>query len=77
MMDRDECIRACDQTTAILRQHGVYPGHRFEAEIRGRVRTCVFSRIGRTGRMICHEEGEPDMQSSWAWKTEDFLKHIT
>jgi len=54
--------------------HGFCPGMRYQAEIRGRVRTCVFSRIGGTGWMICHEEGEPDMQSSWACSPESFLK---
>jgi len=53
---------------------GFRPGMRYQAEIRGRVRTCVFSRIGGTGWMICHEEGEPDMQSSWACSPESFLK---
>lgn len=61
-------------TQEFCRQHKIRPGMRFRAEIRGRERDCVFSRIGATGWMICHEEGEPDMQSCWAVEPEQFLK---
>ena len=54
--------------------HGLRPGMRYRAVIRGRERSCVFSRISGTGWMICHEEGEPDMQSSWACSPEEFLE---
>lgn len=63
-----------ETTMAFCQSQGLYEEKRFQAEIRGRVRTCVFSRIGGTGRLICHEEGEPDMQSSWAWTPETFLE---
>jgi hypothetical protein len=63
-------------TEAFLRKVGVHPGYRYETEIRGRVRQCVFSRIGATGWMICHEVGEPDMQSSWAISPREFADKV-
>ena len=62
-----------ESTASFLSKRGIRPGHRYRSEIRGRVRDCVFSRIGGTGWMICHEVGEPDMQSSWAVKPEQFV----
>jgi len=67
MTDRDECIRKCEETREFLRKRGIRPGFVFDTNK-------VFSRIGRTGYMICHPAGEPDMQSSWAMKPEDFVK---
>ena len=61
-------------TQSFCASRGIHPGKRFRAEIRGRIRSCVFSRIGATGYMICHEEGEPDMQSSWTWSPEDYIR---
>ena len=75
-MDHNEAVRKCEETRAILSSRGIRPGYRYKADIRGRVRDCVFSRIGGTGYMICHEEGEPDMQSSWAVLPEQFLKEL-
>lgn len=61
-------------TEAFLIKRGIRPGTRFRTEVRGRVRDCVFSRIGGTGYMICHEVGEPDMQSCWGVKPEQFIE---
>lgn len=61
-------------TEAFLSKRGICPGTRYRTEIGGRVRDCVFSRIGGTGWMICHEVGEPDMQSSWGVKPEQFVE---
>ena len=64
------------KTREFCAAHGFHPGMRYRAIVRGRVRNCVFSRIGGTGWMICHEVGEPDMQSSWAVAPETFLKEL-
>lgn len=71
--DRNDQVNL-QTTREFCAARGFYPGMRYRAVIRGRERTCVFSRIGGTGWMICHEEGEPDMQSSWACSPESFLK---
>ncbi len=60
------------KTEEFCAARGIRPGYRFEDKTDG---TCVFSRIGATGRMICHLVGDPDMQSSWAWTLEAFAKH--
>lgn len=65
-----------ESTKAFLSERGIRPGTRFRTEVRGRVRDCVFSRIGATGWMVCHEEGEPDMQSCWLVKPEQFIKEL-
>ena len=54
-----------------LAKHGVLRGHEFEDPQEG---TCVFSRLGGTGMMICHPKGEPDMQSSWAVYADVFVR---
>jgi len=55
------------------RQRGIAPGYKFEDKKEG---PCVFGRISGTGHLICHPEGEPDMQSSWAWTPEKFAEHV-
>lgn len=67
MSDSDTIRQAED----FCRRHGIYPGYRMMDAEDG---PSVFSRIGGTGRLICHPEGEPDMQSSWAMTPEDFAK---
>lgn len=69
----EEDIRNCQRTREFLAARGIHPGHRFKDKRDG---PCVFSRIGATGKMVCHPEGEPDMQSSWVWSPEDFAKHV-
>jgi uncharacterized protein (UPF0179 family) len=64
------------KTKEFCAARGLYGGYRYRAMVRGRVRDCVFSRIGGTGWMICHEVGEPDMQSSWAVSPEEFVKDL-
>ena len=70
MMNQNEAIRKEQETEAFLRKHGIQPGLKFDDN----GTPSVFSRIGYTGMMICHPEGEPDMQSSWAMRPEAFAK---
>ena len=49
------------------------PGDRFIDED-GKI--CVFSGISVTGHFIFHPEGEPDMQSSWAWTSDQFVDAV-
>ena len=58
-----------DESEDFCRKHGVKEGDIFDHPQDGHV---VFSRIGGTGMMICHPEGEPDTQSSWAMAPADF-----
>lgn len=67
-MSDSDAIRKAEE---FCRQHGIYRGYRMMDEEDG---PSVFSRIGGTGRLICHPVGEPDMQSSWAMTPEDFKK---
>ncbi len=60
-----------EKVAVFLAKHGVLPGHEYEDPQQG---TCVFSRIGGTGKMICHPKGEPDMQSSWAMHADTFVR---
>jgi hypothetical protein len=64
-----EAIRKAEN---FCQKHGIHPGYRMMDKRDG---LCEFSRIGGTGRLICHPVGEPDMQSSWAMTPEDFEKH--
>ena len=68
-MSDSDAIRKTEQ---FCREHGIRPGYRMHDKEDG---PSVFSRISGTGHMICHPEGEPDTQSSWAMKPEDFEKH--
>jgi len=67
----EEDQRSYAQAEKILVQHGIRPGYRYKDEREG---PSVYSRLGATGKMVCHPEGEPDMQSSWLMKPEDFIE---
>ena len=67
----EDDIRNVEKTREFCKERGIGPGFRFDDKKDG---LSVFSRIGATGRMICHPVGEPDMQSSWAMKPEDFAE---
>lgn len=67
MSDSDGIRKAED----FCRKRGIFPGYRMMDVDDGE---CEFSRIGGTGRLICHPVGESDMQSSWAMTPEDFAK---
>lgn len=58
------------QAEAFCRLHKIAPGFQFNDH----GTPSQFSRIGGTGMLICHPVGEPDMQSSWAMRPDDFYK---
>lgn len=68
---RNDDEAAIQKAEQFCRERGINPGFRFVDSASG---PSVFSRIGGTGRLICHPEDEPDMQSSWAMTPEAFAK---
>lgn len=66
--DDHKRLQAAEQ---LCRRRGIRPGFRMMDASDG---PSVLSRVSGTGYLICHPEGDPDMQSSWAMTPEEFEK---